>query len=107
MANLLTVLCIIGWRVFWLTTANRATPEVPAEIALTVAEVAILDHLSEDAGMPARPTVSHHLVAVAKLGGYPARAKDPPPGNMVIWRGLARLMDIHLGFELSRRVVGN
>lgn len=27
--------------------------------------------------------VSHYLVAILKLGGYLARAKDPPPGNMV------------------------
>jgi hypothetical protein len=53
------------------------------------------------------PTVSRHLVAIAKLGGYLVRAKDPPPGNMVIWRGLTRLMDILLGFELSGKVVGN
>ena len=51
--------------------------------------------------------VSHYLVAIAKLDGYLARAKDPPPGNVMVWRGLTRLMDIHLGFELSRRVVGN
>jgi hypothetical protein len=55
----------------------------------------------------ANPTVSHYLVAVAKLGGYLGRSKDPPPGSMVVWRGLTRLMDIHLGFELSRGVVGN
>ena len=24
--NLLAVLCIVGWRVFWLTMVNRATP---------------------------------------------------------------------------------
>jgi hypothetical protein len=51
--------------------------------------------------------VSGYLVGIAKLGGYLARAKDPPPGNMVIWRGLTRLIDIHLGFELSRGIVGN
>jgi hypothetical protein len=34
------------------------------------------------------------------LGGYLARAKDPPPGNMVVWRGLTRLADILLGAEL-------
>ena len=49
----------------------------------------------------------HYRVAVARRGGYLARWKDPPPGSMVVWRGLARLMDIHLGFELSRRIVGN
>ena len=103
LTNLLAVLCIVGWRVFWLTMTNRATPEAPAEVALTEAEVEILDRLAGDTSPPARPTVSHYLVAIAKLGGYLARAKDPPPGNMVIWRGLTRLMDIHLGFELSSR----
>lgn len=107
LTNLLAVLCIVGWRVFWLTMTNRATPEAPAEVALTDGEVAILDRLAGAGERPARPAVSHYLVAVAKLGGYLARSKDPPPGNMVIWRGLTRLMDIHLGFELSRRVMGN
>jgi hypothetical protein len=86
---------------------NRATPEAPAEVALTAAEVEILDRLSGGPSPPPEPTVSHYLVAIAKRSGYLARTKDPPPGNMVIWRGLTRLMDIHLGFELSHRVVGS
>ena len=107
LTDLLAVLCVVAWRVFWLTMTSRASPEEPAEVALTEGEVAILDRLAGDTEPPARPTVSHDLVAVAKLGGYLARVRDPPPGNMVIWRGLTRLMDIHLGFELSRGVVGN
>ena len=107
LTNLLAVLCVVAWRVFWLTMTSRATPEAPAELALTGEEVEVLDHLSGDTEPPARPTVSHYLVAIAKLGGYLAREKDPPPGNMVIWRGLTRLMDILLGFELRSRVVGN
>jgi hypothetical protein len=107
LTNLLAVLCIVGWRVFRLTMANRATPEAPAEIALTKAEIEILDRMDRSPTPPPKPTLSRYLLAIAKLGGYLARAKDPPPGNMVIWRGLTRLMDIHLGFELSGRVVGN
>jgi hypothetical protein len=107
LTNLLAVLCVVAWRVFWLTMTSRATPEAPAEVALTKQEVEVLDRLAGRAGPPATPTVSHYLLAVAKLGGYLARVRDPPPGNMVIWRGLTRLMDIHLGFELSRRIVGN
>jgi hypothetical protein len=34
---------------------------------------------------------------IARLGGYLARANDPPPGNMVIWRGLSRLANIEFG----------
>ena len=107
LTNLLAVLCVVAWRDFWRTMTSRATPGAPAELAPTDEEVEILDRLSGDTGPTTRPTVSHYLVAIAKLGGYLARAKDPPPGNMVVWRGLARLMDIHLGFELSRRLVGN
>jgi hypothetical protein len=101
------VLCVVAWRVFWLTMTSRATPEAPAEVAPTGEEVEILDRLAGVAGPPATPVVSHYLVAVAKLGGYLARVGDPPPGNMVVRRGLTRLMDIHLDFQLSRRIAGN
>ena len=107
LTNLLAVLCVVGWRVFWLTMTNRTTPDAPAQVALTEAEIKILDRLTGDPRSATNPGVCHYLVAIAKLGGYLARAKDPPPGNMVIWRGLTRLMDIQLGFELSGRFVGN
>lgn len=107
LTNMLAMLCMVGWRVFWLTMVNRATPEAPAEVALTKAEIEILDRLVATAGPSSKPTISHYLVAIAKLGGYLAREKDPPPGNMVIWRGLSRLTDIHIGFELRCRLVGN
>jgi hypothetical protein len=104
LTNLLAVLCIVGWRVFWLTMVNRATPEAPAGTALTKTEIDILDRMAANAEPPTRPTVSHYLLAIAKLGAYLAREKDPPPGNMVVCRGLSRLMDIHLGFELRDRL---
>ena len=47
------------------------------------------------------------LKEVARLGGYLARARDSPPGNLVMWRGLARLTDIALGFQLGPKLVGN
>lgn len=42
-----------------------------------------------------------------RLGGYLARAKDPPPGNMVMWRGMSRLNDIELGVLIGAGLVGN
>ena len=44
--------------------------------------------------------IAHYLTDVVNLGCYAARGKAPPLGNMVFCRGLARLTDIHLGFEL-------
>jgi hypothetical protein len=54
-----------------------------------------------------RQTLSHYLTKVARLGGYLARASDPPPGNTVMWRGLSRLTDIELGAIIEARIVGN
>ena len=106
LTNLLAVLCVVGWRVFWLTMMNRAAPDAPPEVAFTAAEVAVLDRIAGAAPPASRRTIAHYLLEVAKLGGYLARAKDPPPGNLVIWRGLARLTDMLLGFELKNRGYG-
>jgi hypothetical protein len=49
-----------------------------------------------------------YLTKLARLGGYLARASDPPPGNTVVWRGLIRLTDIKLGAEIAGdQTVGN
>ena len=106
LTNLLAVLCIIGWRVFWLTMTNRVTPDARAESVLTKTEIEILDRVAEWTPA-AKRTVSHYVMLIAKLGGYLARTKDPPPGNMVLWRGLTRLTDIQLGYELHCQLVGN
>ena len=34
------------------------------------------------------PTIQSCLKQLARLGGYLDRASDPPPGNIVIWRGM-------------------
>jgi hypothetical protein len=47
-----------------------------------------------------------HLIKVARLGGYLARAGDSPPGNTVLWRGMRRLTDIRLGYELALNRTG-
>jgi hypothetical protein len=46
------------------------------------------------------------VLQIAKLGGYLARATDSAPGPLVIWRGLARLTDIQLGFSLGEKSCG-
>jgi hypothetical protein len=32
LTNLIALLCILGWRIFWLTMMNRAAPEAPARL---------------------------------------------------------------------------
>jgi hypothetical protein len=92
-----------------MTMLNRTTPDAPPELAFTTTEMYLLDRMIEDAPRRATspPALSLYLTKLARLGGYLARAKDPPPGNTVMWRGLTRLTDIQIGFILGTQLVGN
>jgi hypothetical protein len=110
LANLMALFCILSWRVLWLTMIARAAPDEPPEVAFTSSEIEVLDELVSDAGNRRclAATLAYYITKLARLGGYLARASDPPPGIVVIWRGLARLTDIGLGAEIgAARLVGN
>lgn len=108
LVRLIAVFCILSWRVFWMTMINRSLPQAEPDVALTKLEVKLLDQLVPDRpGVPVIvASLSRYVTKIAKLGGYLARNSDPPPGNIVMWRGLARLTDIKLGATLAG-IVGN
>jgi hypothetical protein len=103
LANLVAVFCIVSWRVLWLTMMARTAPEAPATIAMTTSEITILDRVVSNTGNrgAALGTLKLYLTKLSRLGGYLARASDPPPGNTVVWRGSRRLADIQLGAEIN------
>jgi hypothetical protein len=87
---------------------NRATQKSKASVAFTALEIQILHRLAPDSQSGSSPSSMLHscLTKLACLGGYLNRAKDPPPGNMVIWRGMSRLTDIELGYLMAAENVG-
>ena len=105
LANLTAVYCLLSWRIFWATMANRVAPERSPLAVFTPLEIRLLDAFVKDkpGARPRKPTLSRYLTKLARLGGYLARASDPPPGNQIIWRAFTRLTDLELGAEL----VGN
>lgn len=90
---------------------NREAPKAPATLVITATESAVLDEIAKRKGRtpPRRFTVADSLVAIARLGGYLARANDGPPGNKAIWRDLSKLADFTYGatLRLPRAVLGN
>jgi hypothetical protein len=107
LTNLIAVFCILSWRIFWITMLNRSAPDALPTLALEETEIDLLDHLVKDRTLPREKTLAHYLTKLARLGGYLARANDPPPGNTVMWRGLSRLTDIRLGAMIGAVIVGN
>lgn len=107
LTNLIAVFCILSWRIFWMTMINRESSSCSAKVALTKGEMYLLDKLVKNKAQgSSKKSLKDYLVKIAKLGGYLARASDPPPGNIVMWRGLARLTDIQLGFNLVTNICG-
>jgi hypothetical protein len=102
------ILTILSWRIFWITMLNRTRPDAAPTEAFTNLDQYLLDELVPNKGSPP-PVLSlgHYIVKLARLGGYLARAHDPPPGNTVIWRGMSRLTDIELGIMIGAQLVGN
>jgi len=70
---------------------NRSTQKAKATLAFTPLEIDILNRLAPErqVGSSRSPTLQSCLIQLARLGGYLNRASDPPPGNIVIWRGMS------------------
>lgn len=108
LVNLIATCCVVAWRIFWLTMINRSQPAAGPTLALTQLELQLLDRLVPDRStLKPRLTLSGYIVKIARLGGYLARARDPAPGNIVMWRGRTRLTDIAIGYSLRSENVGN
>jgi hypothetical protein len=91
-----------------MTMMNRVAAAISPLVVFTTLELRLLDQLVKDPGdAQGKPSLARYLSKLARLGGYLGRKRDPPPGNLVMWRGLSRLTDIELGFSLGAELVGN
>lgn len=104
--NLIAIFCILSWRIFWMTMINRYSPNASAQLAFTKEEIGLLDKMvkKKPSEEGQSKNLSYYLIKVAQLGGYLARKSDPPPGNIVMWRGFSRLADIAIGFSLAGKM---
>ena len=80
LVRLLTVFCILSWRVFWLTMLNRTEPDLEPALVLTEIEIKVLDRLIPDpeAGSSTPKTLFHLLYRTLFDEAFPNlfRVKD-------------------------------
>lgn len=85
-------------------TARNKPDAAPSSVFIS-AEINVLDQI--DASRPAPRlrdrTLAAYLLQIAMLGGYLNRNHNPPPGNIVVWRGLTHLHDIARGIHIGSK----
>jgi hypothetical protein len=88
-----------------MTMLNRSTKAMAVSSVFSEAECQLLDHLVPDLTIDqTKRSLSSNIIKVASLGSDLARINDPPPGNIVMWRGLSRFTDVVPGFEAAKDV---
>jgi hypothetical protein len=105
LVKFLALVAVVSWRIFFVTMSARVKPDAPPDTVLTAAEINALDSIGASRPKPGlgRRALADYLLQIAMLGGYLARSRDPPPGNMVVWRGLTRLHDISEGITIGAK----
>jgi hypothetical protein len=53
LVNLISVYCILSWRIYWMTMMNRVAPAISPLVVFTSFDVRLLDHLVKDRGTAA------------------------------------------------------
>ena len=96
--NTLALLLPVAWRLLHLRTLSRDRGEQPARVALTGLEIEVLRHATT-IKLPAEPTVTDVLRAVARLGGH--LRSNGAPGWQVLGRGFQDLLMMVAGFKLA------
>jgi len=100
--NALAIDMIVAWRIHYLTTLGRETPDVPCTVYFTDSEWrALTTFISQTKTPPATPPSLNEAVGLlGQLGGHLGRAHDGEPGSEVLWRGMTRLADIETAYDL-------
>ena len=100
--NCLAIDMIVAWRIYHLTTLGRETPDIPCTVYFTDSEWKALTTFAAKTKMPpeAPPCLNDAVRLLGKLGGHLGRNGDGQPGAEVLWRGMARLADIEIAYDL-------
>ena len=97
----LAVYLIVTWRTLYVCRLGRAFPEISCEAIFEPAEWKSVYRVVRREPLPSQPpTLSEMVRMVAQLGGYVNRKREDDPGPQTVWRGLQRLHDIALCWQL-------
>jgi len=95
---------VVAWRLLHLTKMAGESPKDLASKVCTGIEAKVMEEWlrKEEETVPGQiHTVKDFVMGVAIMGGFLASRKTGLPGPKTVWRGLKRLEDIVLGYNIA------
>ena len=103
LSNAIAVYSQVAVRVLRLTYLGRVGAAESVGTEFRAEEIAVLNHCRQQQEKRSNVrvrTIAEAIRVVARLGGHLGREGDGPPGAKVLWRGLRRLHDHVLGYQI-------
>lgn len=102
MKALITMFMILAWRVMYTMMMGRVHGEMPCDVIFNEVEwKSIYKILHRKKALPKiPPCLGEFIRMVAIFGGYVDRKNEGPPGVKVLWKGMARMLDFALAWEI-------
>jgi hypothetical protein len=92
---------VIAWRIMLMTLLGRETPDLPADVLFSDIEIQVLSAYAKKKDLKEPLLLGEAVRLVASIAGYLGRAKDPPPGHQLMWKGFLELHFMCVGFALK------
>ena len=94
---------VVSWRLLYLLFLGRTVPELPCSVVFELEEWQSVYAIVKKKAPPDEPPRLGEMVCmVAKLGGYPGRKGDGPPGPRAMWRGMQKMIIYAEGWKAHR-----
>jgi hypothetical protein len=92
----------MAWRLLVVRHLGRAASPLPISRCLDREQLLLLRKLLDRRRyhLPPHPTIQDAMLGIAALGGH--ITNNGPPGWIVLGRGLTRLLDAEVGWQLAR-----
>lgn len=99
---------VVAWSVLAVTELGREQPTTPLSEILEETQWRVLQAFGQQRDRPAAspaaaPRLSDGVRWLGRLGGHLGRRGDGPPGPLCLARGLERLHDLVLGWQMAQR----
>lgn len=92
---------IVAWRLHYLMLLGREVPQLPCDVVFAAQEWKPVWRVTHAGPLPAHvPSLGEMIQVLGAWGGHNSRPGDGMPGAEALWRGIRRMSDFALAWQM-------